>query len=182
MLSRLNKINFLIAKRQRRGLVILIFLLFIGMVLEVFGLGILIPALSIILDPEMIEKTPVLLNIRNYFSTFSDNSFTYLFLTSIVVVYFLKSLFIIFLTYGQKELDFIEINDISQNVKKILMQDEIRGVINCCSGKPQTTLILVKKCLKDWDKQIKLKKGYLKFREFEPDHQYGSINKLNSIL
>lgn len=86
------------------------------------------------------------------------------------------------MTYGQKELDFIEINDISQNVKKILMQDEIRGVINCCSGKPQTTLTLVKKCLKDWDKQIKLNKGYIKYRDFEPDYQYGSINKLNSIL
>ena len=42
MIETLKKINFLITKRQRKGLVILTLLLFIGMVLEVLGLGILI--------------------------------------------------------------------------------------------------------------------------------------------
>jgi ABC-type multidrug transport system fused ATPase/permease subunit len=101
MISTLKKINFLITKRQRKGLVILTLLLFIGMILEVFGLGILIPALSIILEPEMLEKTPLISSIRNYFSEFSDQSFIFLFLGAIVVVYLIKSLFIIFLTHKQ---------------------------------------------------------------------------------
>ena len=101
MLSTLKKINFLITKRQRKGLVILTLLLFVGMVFEVFGLGILIPTLSIILDPEVLDKTPVLSIIRNYFSELSDKNFTYLFLTFIVFVYFFKSLFIVFLTFKQ---------------------------------------------------------------------------------
>ena len=101
MLSTLKKINFLITKRQRKGLIILALLLFVGMVLEIFGLGILIPALSIVLDPEMIEKTPFIEFIRNYFSKFSDQSFIFLFLLFIVVIYFLKSLFILFLTHKQ---------------------------------------------------------------------------------
>jgi ABC-type multidrug transport system fused ATPase/permease subunit len=101
MISTLKKINFLITKRQRKGLVILTLLLFVGMILEVFGLGILIPALSIILEPEMAEKTPLILSIRNYFSEFSDQSFIFLFLGAIVVVYLIKSLFIVFLTHKQ---------------------------------------------------------------------------------
>ena len=101
MLSTLKKINFLITKRQRKGLVILTLLLFVGMVLEVFGLGILIPALSIILDPEMIEKTPILSLIRNYFSDYTDKNFTYFFLVCIVLLYLIKSLFIVFLTFKQ---------------------------------------------------------------------------------
>jgi ABC-type multidrug transport system fused ATPase/permease subunit len=101
MISVLKKINFLITKRQRKGLFILTLLLFIGMILEVFGLGILIPALSIILEPEMLEKTPLISSIRNYFSEFSDQSFIFLFLGAIVVVYLIKSLFIVFLTHKQ---------------------------------------------------------------------------------
>lgn len=101
MISTLKKINFLITKRQRKGLVILTLLLFVGMILEVFGLGILIPALSIILEPEMVEKTPLISSIRNYFSEFSNQNFIFLFLGTVVIVYFVKSLFIIFLTYKQ---------------------------------------------------------------------------------
>lgn len=101
MISTLKKINFLITKRQRKGLVILTLLLFVGMVLEVFGLGILIPAISILLDPEMIDKTPLISSIRNYFSEFSNQNFIFLFLGAIVVVYLVKALFIIFLTHKQ---------------------------------------------------------------------------------
>lgn len=101
MISTLKKINFLITKKQRKGLVILTLLLFVGMVLEVFGLGILIPAISIILEPEMVEKTPLISSIRNYFSEFSSQGFILLFLVAIVVVYLIKSLFIVFLTYKQ---------------------------------------------------------------------------------
>jgi len=101
MISTLKKINFLITKRQRKGLVILTLLLFIGMILEVFGLGILIPAISILLDPEMMEKTPIISSIRNYFTEFSDQNFIFLFLGAVVVVYFVKSLFIVLLTYKQ---------------------------------------------------------------------------------
>jgi len=101
MLETLKKINFLITKRQRKGLVILTMLLFVGMILEVFGLGILIPALSILLDPEIIEKTPVLHNIRDHFSELSNQSFLIIFLLSIVLIYFIKTLFLVFLTHKQ---------------------------------------------------------------------------------
>ena len=104
MLSTLKKINFLITKRQRKGLVILTFLLFVGMILEVFGLGILIPVLSILSDPEMVEKTPLISTIRNYFSQLSDQSFIFLFLAAVVIVYFLKSLFMVFLTHKQNRI------------------------------------------------------------------------------
>jgi ATP-binding cassette, subfamily B, bacterial PglK len=101
MLSTLKKLNFLITKRQRKGLVILTLLLFIGMVLEVFGLGVLVPAISIILNPETIEKSPFILPIRDFLSDFSNQSFTFLFLGAIVLVYFIKSTFIVLLTHKQ---------------------------------------------------------------------------------
>ena len=101
MLSTLKKINSLITKRQRKGLMILTLLLFVGMVFEVFGLGAIIPALSIILEPEVLEKSPTFNSIRNYFSEFSDQNFTYLFLGFVVLVFFIKTIFIVFLTHKQ---------------------------------------------------------------------------------
>lgn len=101
MNSTIKKINFLVTKRQRKGLIILTLLLFVGMFLEIFGLGILIPGLSIVLDPEMIEKTPLIKSFRSYFYSFSDQGFIVLFLIFIIVVYFLKSFFILFLNYKQ---------------------------------------------------------------------------------
>ena len=91
MLSTLKKINFLITKRQRKGLVILTLLLFVGMVLEVFGLGILIPAISILLDPEMIEKTPSIVSLKSFFPNFSHQNFILFFLGATVLLYFIKS-------------------------------------------------------------------------------------------
>jgi len=101
MLSTLKKINFLITNRQRKGLVILTLLLFVGMILEVFGLGILIPAISILLDPEMIEKTPSIVFLKSFFPNFSHQNFILFFLGAIVLLYFIKSLFLVLLTHKQ---------------------------------------------------------------------------------
>lgn len=101
MLSTLKKINFLITKRQRKGLVILTFLLFLGMFLEVFGLGVIIPTLSVILDPEMLEKSAILNSFKNYFPEFSKQNFIYLFLSIVVLVFIVKTVFIVFLNHKQ---------------------------------------------------------------------------------
>ena len=101
MLSTLKKINFLITKRQRKGLVILTFLLFVGMILEIFGLGILIPGISIVIDPEMIEKTPLIASIKSLLPDFSHQNFILFFLGAIVLLYFIKSLFLVLLTHKQ---------------------------------------------------------------------------------
>ena len=96
MIIALKKLNFLITKRQRKGFIVLTFLLFVGMILEVFALSILIPALSIILNPETIEKTFLIGEIRIFFSEISDKSFIYLFLFCVVLLYLIKTLFGIF--------------------------------------------------------------------------------------
>ena len=80
---------------------ILTLLLFVGMVFEVFGLGILIPVLSILLNPEMIESNLAISNVREVFSNFSNQQFLFITLGFIVILYFFKSLFLVFLTHKQ---------------------------------------------------------------------------------
>ena len=50
MTKTIKKINFLLSKDQRKKLIILTLLLFVGMILEFFGLGMLIPVINILLD------------------------------------------------------------------------------------------------------------------------------------
>lgn len=103
MFDQIKKINFLITKRQRKVLAVLTALLFIGMLFEVFGLGVLIPAISVVLDPDFFDKTPEIKPIIEFFGDLSQTQFTFLFLSFVVLVYLLKSFFLIILTYGQNK-------------------------------------------------------------------------------
>ena len=121
MLGSLKKINFLINKRQRKGLIVLTILLFIGMFFEIFGLGILIPTISIISDPNLLETYPLISPIRIFFNDFSDNEFILIFLVFVIVLYFLKSLFIVLLVFKQNRF----ISNISANISSELFSKYI---------------------------------------------------------
>jgi len=101
MYNILKKINFLITKRQRLGLAVLTLLLFIGMILEVFGLGILIPGITVLLDPEKVGENPILATAKVFFEGYSDENFILILLGAIVIIYFVKSFFLVFLTHKQ---------------------------------------------------------------------------------
>ena len=101
MINTLKKINSLVNKRQRKGLIILTLLLFLGMIFEIFGLGILIPTLNIILEPETLNKTPILFTLKRSFPEFSHNDFIYFFLGVILLIYVIKTMLLVFITYKQ---------------------------------------------------------------------------------
>ena len=101
MLDILFKINSLITNRQRRGIIILVILLFIGMILEVFGLGIIIPMINILIDPEMVENNFALMTLKDFFPNFSHIDFVFFFLGVILFLYVIKTLYQVFLTYKQ---------------------------------------------------------------------------------
>ena len=117
MISSLKKINFLITKRQRKGLVILIFLLFVGMIFELFGLGILLPVLTIITDPSLIETNIYLVKIADIFELEKHSDFILFALITLVVFYLIKTIFLIILSFIQNR--FLS-NVISETAKTLL--------------------------------------------------------------
>ena len=100
MIADFQKIRQILPKNQKKALVLLSGLLFIGMVFEILGLGILFPILTVLLDP---EKMRIWLNDIAYFdfSIYSYNEILIFCLVSIFVVYLSKTLFLVFLTYKQ---------------------------------------------------------------------------------
>ena len=101
MFERIYNIKYLLNRREQFILVILAFLLLIGMFLEVLGIGILVPTLEIITDPEMglanewVQRAIIFFKINN-----TSEVIIYL-LTSIIFIYFIKTVFLVFLNHKQ---------------------------------------------------------------------------------
>ena len=97
----LNKLNFLLSKKQRGSLIYITILLFFGMVLEIFGLGVIVPMLTFILEPDSLGqflKNSIF--IKNFGIT-NQSNFLYFFLIGIVLLYVIKTIVIIYLVYKQ---------------------------------------------------------------------------------
>ena len=100
MIKDFKKIRALLPREQKRALIILSGLLLVGMFLEILGLGMLLPILTILLNPEQLS------NVLAHFTFIDLKAFNYndvvvFSLFSIFFVYIFKTLFLVFINYKQ---------------------------------------------------------------------------------
>lgn len=100
-MSVFQKLMFLLTPAQKRGLMILGGLLLIGIFLEMVGLGILIPALSIVLKSDIGKEYPSLQPFLNAIGNPSQKQLVILSMSFLVFVYFFKGVYLIFITWKQ---------------------------------------------------------------------------------
>ena len=101
MYSLVLKINSLLKKRQKKSLLKILLLLLVGMILEIFGLGVIVPLLSSILDPEFLNFLRNITETDNFFTNLSNNEIIYFFLFIIIIIYIIKTFFLLLITYRQ---------------------------------------------------------------------------------
>ena len=101
MLKPFNKFFNLLNRKEKNKILILIFLLFIGMSMEVLGIGLLLPFLEIISDENIVLKYPILEIIFDNLSITTFNGQVYFFLILIFIIYFLKAIYLIILSHKQ---------------------------------------------------------------------------------
>jgi hypothetical protein len=65
---------------------------------------------------------------------------------------------------------------------KIALQEQVTGVINCCSGEPVTVKDFVNNYLARKKQQIALNLGYYPYPDYEPMRFWGDNTKLKNIL
>lgn len=101
----LQKINQIFDKKQKRQLVLLGFMIFIGGFLETLGVSTMIPVVTVLLTPEKvqeyIDKYEVLGNICTAFHIISVNQVAVSLLLFLMAVYVIKNLYLLFLVYRQ---------------------------------------------------------------------------------
>ncbi len=110
----LRKLNKLLSKSQRKEYLILLILTFIGMLLEAMGLGILIPTISAILDPEFVDKLTASSESLHFLKSYESNEVVFVFLSLIIFIYLIKTAFLTFLLHRQNKYIFGIIDEISQ--------------------------------------------------------------------
>ena len=101
ILESISKINKLVTTKQKYKLVLLSVLLIIGMFLEALGIAILVPFLQIISNQEGIDSLPYLDNLELFFSFSNRIELINLFLFLLLVIYTIKTIFLIFLHHRQ---------------------------------------------------------------------------------
>lgn len=94
MMKVLKKMNRLLDGRQKRMMIMIVFLMLIGGVLESLSISVVIPVVSILLDPDAIEKSEFLAIIYRSFHLQNTTQFTILMLLTLIGAFILKNLFL----------------------------------------------------------------------------------------
>lgn len=77
--------------------------------------------------------------------------------------------------------DFLGRREIGDFLVRFSLQDEVRGVVNCCSGRPVALRGLIESYAAQWP-GLKLNFGRLPYRDYEPMALWGNRNKMDRVL
>lgn len=85
-------------------------------------------------------------------------------------------------TTGKNKYDFINVNDLANQIANVVIQTDVIGIINVCSGKPISLSEQVENYIKDNNLPIKLDYGKYPDRPYDSPCTYGDNRKIQMIL
>ncbi len=85
-------------------------------------------------------------------------------------------------TSGKNKYDFITVDELAQQLSAAILQTDITGIINCCTGKPMSLAERVEKFIKEHNLDIKLEYGAFPDRPYDSPCEYGDASKIMKIL
>ena len=88
----------ILTKVERRRTALILLLMLVGSVLETFSLGLVVPVVGLLVKPNYVQNFPA---IDNFLGHPSEVKFAVIAMTSLVVVYFLKSAFLVWSSWIQ---------------------------------------------------------------------------------
>ena len=85
-------------------------------------------------------------------------------------------------TTGQNQYDFLKYEDFCKQVVSAALQDDIKVIINCCSGYPQKLADADEDFIKEKNYPIKLKYGVYPERAYDSKAVWGDAKMINEIM
>lgn len=85
-------------------------------------------------------------------------------------------------TLGQNQFDFIDYPDFCNQVAATVKQDNVTGIINICSGKPEKLADRVERFIKENSYKIKLKYGAFPDRPYDSKAVWGDSKRIETIM
>ncbi|MDQ6763128.1 MAG: NAD-dependent epimerase/dehydratase family protein [Bacteroidota bacterium] len=83
---------------------------------------------------------------------------------------------------GEQIRDYLPVEKVAEYIVKISLQNEVSGIVNCCSGKPVKVKDFVENYLKENNKPIKLNTGFYPYPDYEAMAFWGDDTKLKKII
>lgn len=85
-------------------------------------------------------------------------------------------------TTGKNKFDFINVDELSRQIAAVISQEEVGGIINCCSGKPISLADRVEQYIRDNNLDITLKYGAFPDRTYDSPAVWGDATKIQKIM
>ena len=85
-------------------------------------------------------------------------------------------------TTGKNKYDFMNVDQLAEQISAVVMQDKVNGIINCCTGKPISLAERVENFIKEHQLDIKLEYGAFPDRPYDSPCIYGDPTKINQIM
>lgn len=85
-------------------------------------------------------------------------------------------------TLGQNQYDFLDYDEFCDQVVGVVCQNEVNGIINICSGKPEKLADRVERYIKDNNYSINLKYGAFPDRPYDSKAIWGDERKIKTIM
>lgn len=85
-------------------------------------------------------------------------------------------------TSGRNKYDFIDVDELAKMIAVASVQNEVNGIINVCTGEPQTLAERVETFIKDHAFNIKLQYGAFPDRPYDSPGEWGDATKIKTIM
>ena len=85
-------------------------------------------------------------------------------------------------TTGKNQYDFIDYDEFCNQIANVTINNEVLGIINCCSGMPESLASRVERFIKENHYKIKLNYGAFPDRPYDSLAVWGDDSKIKKIL
>ena len=85
-------------------------------------------------------------------------------------------------TMGQNQYDFVDYDEFCNQVAAVVTQNEINGIINICSGKPEKLADRVERFIKENNYSIELRYGAFPDRPYDSKAVWADGKKIEKIM
>lgn len=85
-------------------------------------------------------------------------------------------------TTGKNKYDFIDVDELAYQISSVVSQDDINGIINCCTGEPISLADRVERYIKENNLNITLAYGAFPDRPYDSPAVWGDNTKIQQIL
>jgi dTDP-6-deoxy-L-talose 4-dehydrogenase (NAD+) len=86
------------------------------------------------------------------------------------------------MSQGDQLRDYLPVSSVAAHIARLVENSECAGVINCCSGTPQSVIELVQSHCRERNSAIILNRGFYDYPDYEPLAFWGRSKKLSQMI